>query len=618
MNASTTTAVDPITAEIIHHYLESVAAQTITTMVRTSVSPIFNEGHDCSAAIFYYDGEEVSIAAQAESLPPHVYGALTSVEACLEFFHGDLSEGDVLIVADPYYGGTHLADFTVVKPVFYDGQPMFFPAVRAHMVDTGGPIPAGFSLDAREVWNEGFRFSPLKLHEKGELRREVWDMISRNNRLPDMLETDIGAMIGGCRIAEDRIRTLCDRYGLETVRDSVAWTYDYSEKLFRDAISKWPDGVYRAESRIDTDFAGRYDLPIRVQITIEGDSVEVDFEGTAEQSVCIINSVPGNTISYAYAVFTALCPDIPINSGFFRPVSVKLPQGTIVNPNEPAPAAYATICCGADIGDVVMKAAEGFAPERVGTAVCDLMVLWTHGVDRRSGQFFIQYDFYGSPNSAGGVYGVDGWGAYAALFSAFTLASLEMTEVVHPCLYRKAELTTDTAAPGQWRGGPAFQMEREPHNADGPTITQLWVQNLRNPLHGFCGGRTSAGNYATTNFGTDAEEVVTVVKFQHEAREGDRYMYHSAGGSGWGDPLDRDPDAVLTDFLDELVSVEGARHDYGVVIDGTARTIDEAATKAERAALREARADDPNWLALGRQRVLERTGVSAGERAERR
>ena len=412
MTESTITAggkadsVDPITAEIVHKYFESVAAQTIATMVRTAVSPIFNEGHDCSAAIFFYDGDEVSIVAQADSLPPHVYGALTSVQACLEFFHGDLSEGDVLIVCDPYYGGTHLADFTVVKPVFYEGQPMFFPAVRAHMIDTGGPVPAGFSLNAREVWNEGFRFSPLKLYEKGELRREVWEMITRNNRLPDMLRTDIGAMIGGCRIAEDRIRTLCDRYGLDTVRNSVDWICNYSEKLFRDRIRQWPDGVYSAESFLDSDYAGRTDLPIRVAITIDGDSVHADFTGTGDQSECIINSVAPNTISYLYAVFTALCPEVPINSGFFRPVSVTLPPHSLVNPDAPAPAAYATICCGADIGDVVMKAAEGFAPDKVGTSICDLMVLWTHGVDRRTGNFFIQYDFYGSPNSAGAYRGL--------------------------------------------------------------------------------------------------------------------------------------------------------------------------------------------------------------------
>lgn len=605
--------VDPITAEIVRNYLESVAEQTIQTMVRTAVSPIFNEGHDCSAGIFYYDGDDVSLVARAESLPPHTFGALTSVEACLEFFHGDLSDGDILIVADPYYGGTHLADYTVVKPVFYDGQPMFFPAVRAHVVDTGGPVPSGFSLDAREVWNEGFRFSPLKLYEKGELRREVWDLLCHNNRLPVMLETDIGAMIGGCRIAEDRIRTLCDRYGLETVRECVGWIFDYSEKLFRDQIKRWPDGVYSAVSRLDTDFIGREDLPLQVAIAIDGDSIHADFTGTADQTECIINSVPGNTISYVYAVFTALCPDIPINSGFFRPVTTTLPPGSLVNPDEPAPAAYATICCGADIGDVVMKACEGFAPERVGTAVVDLMVLWTHGVDRRNGQFFIQYDFYGSPNSSGAVQGCDGWGAWAALFAAFTLASLEMTEVQHPCLYWRGELTTDSAAPGQWRGAPAFVMEREPHNADGPTVTQVWVQNLRYPLHGYCGGRPAAGNYACTDYGTDKEDVVTVVKFQHEAEEGSRYMYHSAGGGAWGEALDRDPEAVRQDVLDEYVSVEGARHDYGVVLDPATLDIDAAATEVERSASREARADDPAWLSLGRKQVLERTGVSPGE-----
>lgn len=137
--------IDPITAEIVRNDMEGVAEQTIQTMVRGAVSPIFNEAHDCWAGVFFYDGEGASIIARADAVPVHIYGALTSVQACLDFFHGDLSSGDVLIVCDPYYGGTHLGDWTVILPVFYDGQPLFFPAVRAHTLDQGGPVPSAFN-----------------------------------------------------------------------------------------------------------------------------------------------------------------------------------------------------------------------------------------------------------------------------------------------------------------------------------------------------------------------------------------------------------------------------------------------------------------------------------------
>jgi N-methylhydantoinase B len=607
--ATSQTAIDPITAEIVRNYMESTAAEIVKTMVRTSVNPIFNEAHDCSAGVFYYDGETASIIARADAVPVHIYGALSSVQECLDFFHGDLSQGDIIIVCDPYYGGTHLGDYTVVVPVFYEGQPVFFPAVRAHTLDQGGAIPGGFNVAAREVFHEGFRFSPMKLYEKGELRREVWDMVLTNNRLPDILEADIGAMIGGCRIGEDRIRRLCDKYGVDTVRDSVHWVFDYSEQMFRDEIRRWPDGTYRANSILDTDFTGREDIEIQVALTIEGDDIVIDFEGTSEQSEGIINSVPPNTLSYIYAAFSALCPDIPINSGFFRPLSARLPEGSVVNPRPPAAAAYATICIGCDIGEAVMKACEQFAPERVGTISIDLVISWTYGVDARSNQFFIQYDYHPTATSSGATKGTDGWGAWAAQFCALKLASLEMTEIQYPCLYRAAEYTTDSAAPGQWRGSPGYVCDREPHHGAGALLHQIWVQGLRHPLSGYQGARGGAGNYAVMRPGREDESVVTVIAFEDAGFDGDRYVWFSCGGGGWGDPLDRDPAKVREDVLDEYVSIEGALHDYGVVIDSDTSELDAAATERERARLRQERAANPDWLAYGRQLTLEATGL---------
>ncbi|MDQ4075935.1 MAG: hydantoinase B/oxoprolinase family protein [Chloroflexota bacterium] len=600
--------VDPITAEIVRNYMETVAAEIIKTMVRSSVNPIFNEAHDCSAGVFYYDGEQVSLIARGDAVPVHIYAALTSVEEALRFFHGDLNDGDIIIVCDPYYGGTHIGDYTVVKPVFYKGKPIFFPSVRAHVLDTGGPIPGGFNLSAREVWQEGFRYAPMKLYDKGDLRREVWDWLQANNRLPDILEADLNAMIGGCRVGEQRIRTLTEKYGFETVRESIEWIFDYSEGEFRREIASWPDGEYTAESVLDTDYAGTYDVAIKAKITIEGDEILVDFTGTSPQSPCIINSVPGNTLSYVYGVFSALCPDIPINSGFFRPVKAIMPEGSVVNPRPPAPAAYATICIGCDIGDALMKACEQFVPERVGTASIDLVIFWSHGVDARNNRFFIQYDYHASPISSSGAYGVDGWGAWSALFCALKLASIEMTEIQYPVLYHQGEYTTDSAAPGQWRGAPAYAMQREPHNSLGPIHLNIWIQGLVNSLHGFCGGHPGAGNYAILGYGSDREQVVTEVAFLHPSPPGDVVFFQSSGGGGWGNPLDRDPAMVLDDVKNEYVSVEGALRDYGVVIEPDQMEVDLAATERTRARLRAESSAHPQ-LALGRERTVRSAGV---------
>ncbi|MFL5818731.1 MAG: hydantoinase B/oxoprolinase family protein [Conexibacter sp.] len=598
--------IDPITAEIIRNYMESVSAEIIKTMVRTSVSPIFNEAHDCSAGVFYYDGEEVSIVSRADAVPVHIYATLTSVQECLDFFHGDLSEGDVIIVSDPYYGGTHIPDYTVVKPVFYEGQPMFFPAVRGHVLDAGGPVAGG--TFAREVWHEGFRFPPVKLYEKGHLRREVWDLLMANNRVPDLLEGDLGAMIGGCRVGEQRIGELCAKYGLDTVRKSVEWIFDYSERAFREQVSRWPDGTYTAESTLDSDLVDVRNVQYRVALTIRGDEIEADFEGTDPQTFSGINSPPGNTLSYLFMVFSALCPEIPINSGFFRPLTSKLPVGTVVNPTSPGGTGAATVLGGCDIGEVVMKACEQFAPERTGTATLDLADLWAFGTDRRTGDYSIHYDYYCSPCSSGGTHGTDGWGAFSAPMCALVLASVEVTEFQYPCLYRQAELTTDSAAPGQWRGSPAFVLQREIYGTDTLRHTLLF-QGLVHPLYGYAGGRPGAGNYAIMRYGSDDETIVHWYAGDIPLDEGEVIFYQSCGGGGWGEAQERDPAAVLRDVLDEYVSLEGALHDYGVVIDPASMAIDPEATERKRAALREKRLRDPEWMALGRRATLERAGA---------
>ncbi len=576
--------ITPITAEIIREYFESVAEEIIKTMVRASVSPIFNEAHDCSAGVFSYDGKQVGLVSRGDAVPVHIYACLTSVEACIRFFRGDLNHGDVILACDPFFGGTHIGDYTIIMPIFCNNKPVFFASVRAHMLDVGGPVPGGLNAEAEEVWQEGFRFPPVKVFEKGERRRDVWDLLKANNRLPDIAIADINAMIGACKIGEERIRAVVNKYGLATVQEGVQYTFDYSEKKFRNAIAQWPTGTYTGRSLLDQDFRGNENINVDVCIEVKGGEVVVDFSGSHAQSPGVINSVVGNTISYVYGCFSAVCPEVPINSGFFRPIRVVLPEGSVVNPDPPAAAGYATICIGCTIGEAVMQALGKIVPERVGTTSIDLSMLWTHGEDPRTKNFFISYDYHASPVSSGGTYGVDGWGGWSALFCALQLASVEMTEIQYPFLYLEGEYSTDSAAAGQWRGAPSYSMRRMAYQTDSPIYLNIWVQGARHALQGYCGGQAGVGNYAVVHYDTEQARTVTDVAFLEPSERGDVLFFQSCGGGGWGDPLTRDPAAVLADVRNEYVSIEGAENDYGVVIDPISHTVDETATQQRRAA----------------------------------
>ncbi|KRF26060.1 hydantoinase B/oxoprolinase family protein [Phycicoccus sp. Soil803] len=603
-------AADPVTTEIIRNYMETVAAEVVQTMVRTAVQPIFNEAHDCSGGLFYYNNEEVSLIARADAVPNQVFPSLQSVEECLRFFAGDLSEGDVIIVSDPYHGGSHIPDYTVVKPVFFDGEPLFFPAVRGHVLDAGGPVASSMNPHATEIWQEGFRFAPLKLYEKGQLRREVWSLMLSNTRMPQMMEGDFGAMIGGCTVGETRLRELVEKYGVETVRDSVEGLLDYTERRFRDIVREWPDGIYHGESSLDTDYQGHENITVRVKVEIEGDRIRADFSGSDPQTPSVINSTRANTLSYLYSGLSALAPDLPINSGVYRSVESVTVPGSVVHSLPPVGAGLATTAIGADVGEAVMAAFEQFAPRSVGTTVIDLADLWSVGKDGRSGQDedFIQFDYHASPCSAGGTYGVDGWGAWTPIFSALQINSIEMSEIQYPCLYWQAEYTTDTAAPGQWRGSSAYMLRRQPYRASGPTYHTGIVQATINPLRGFQGGSPGVGNYMVFREGSDDELMISSAEMQIAVHEGQVVVAQSGGGGGWGDPLDRDVQMVLSDVLDGYVSVAGARHDYGVVIDEAHMAVDEETTVSHRAALSLERADKP-WTSLGRLETLRTIGL---------
>jgi N-methylhydantoinase B len=570
---------DSITAEIIRNSLETVCQELSATVENTALSPIFTLNHDYSCGVFYWDGTEVQLLARDMSVPVHIFASLDSVRTVLDAFGEDINQDDVFLVADPYMGGTHCPDWTIIKPVLIEPGTMFFPCVRGHVNDVGGPFPGNYNVNAREVWHEGFRIPPIRIVERGSRVTDLWEVILANTRLPGDVRGDLLAMVGACAVGERRIMELAAKYGAALLRASVRYVVDYSETRLRAEIRDWPDGVYAHTEYVDHDFAGTRDVPIAVTLTVSGEGLTVNFAGSSGQVPGFINSPRGNTLSQVFTAITALCPDIPINSGFFRPIEVLLPDQSVVNPDPPAPVGHCTLVPGTTVIETVMKALEQVRPELVGTAACDMNSARAFGIDSATGRYWVGSDLGATPMSAGGAFGTDGWGAWAATFCALRLPPLEMFEVYYPYQYLLSEYARDTAAPGRWRGAPAFHYRRR--HTDEMRCT-IYNAGFTHPLAGYAGGRGGAGNRWVIREGRTDELEVTESCYAELLPEGSLLFAQSGAGGGWGDPLERDPEAVLDDWLDDLVSLDAARNDYGVVLDLGTPGVDWTATGEER------------------------------------
>ena len=570
---------DFITAEIVRNYLEAVCGEISKVVENTSISPIFSETHDYSVGVFFSDEKGISLVARAQSVPVHIFAALTSVETILETYRGDVHEGDLFLACDPYYGGSHVPDWTVVKPIFINDEPRFFTSVRGHVNDVGGCAPGGYNTLAREIWQEGFRVPPVRLRSRGKQVDDIWNLILCNTRTKDDITGDLNAMVGGCIVGESRLLEIVTKYGAESVLRSVEYILGYSEKRLRAEISAWPDGVYRGRSILDHDYAGGGDVPVEATVTVSGSNLKIDLTGTHAQVPGFVNSVATNTISNIYSALVALCPDIPVNSGYFRPVQIVLPPHSVVNCDAPAPVGNSTVCIGSDIMEAVMKAFEHVVPHLVGSANIDLVNVRVYGNNSRTGRFFVASDITATAMSAGGAKDVDGWGGYAAPFCALKLPSLEMYEQQYPWHYLKVEYATDTAAPGEYRGAPALHYSRRMLDSVKAIV---YNQGYRHPMQGYVGGGSGAGNYFVLNRGAADELTVTDCCYDVPVGAGNIIFAQSGAGGGWGNPLQRDPQRVMEDVRDGYVSPGAARNQYGVVIDQNTMAVDGDATAALR------------------------------------
>jgi N-methylhydantoinase B len=549
-----TIRVDPIVTSVIQHRLLAIVEEMGEAMLRTSYSQILNSSRDFSTAICGLDGR---LIAQAEHVPIHVGALPFAAKAVTEFFGGDIHKGDVFLLNDPYHGGNHLPDLTAFVPVFEGERARFWSINRAHQSDIGGATHGAYNAAATEIWQEGIRITPLKLYDRGEPRRDVLEMLATNVRHPRDFRGDLAAMIGSAHVGERRMLALASEFGWPTADAAIEAVLDGAERRTRAVIAQWRDGVYRGEAVLDDDGRGNNDICIRATVTKRGSDLAVDLSDSHEQVTSFINSSYPNTYSSVVVALSYLIdPDTPKNDGTFRPLTIVAKPGTVVWANPGAPVTLATNHCGQEIIEAIIKALAPACPDRAMAGWGRRFRIAIQGKDPRSDKPFIWHFFQARPGGGASPAG-DGWpgaGEWQAA-GGIKFGSLEITEVRFPLFFRHHEFRPDSGGAGRFRGGPGGIAEIVVETAE-PAVGNTAGDGVRHGSCGILGGGDGAPHRYTLYTEGQPPRAIKTKETGLVIRPNAVLVLESGGGGGWGDPADRDPDAIARDIDNGFVTNE--------------------------------------------------------------
>ncbi|MBN8916626.1 MAG: hydantoinase B/oxoprolinase family protein [Rhizobiales bacterium] len=557
--------IDPITLEILTQALISTVREMRATVCRTASSVAIYDAKDFSCGLFAPDSQ---VVAQSEDIGSHVVPLPWSVRTAMEKMGAGLKEGDVILVNDPYTGGTHLNDVTVIYPVFREGRLVFFPAVRAHWADVGGMVPGSMSGKATEIYQEGIRIPPIKIIEAGRTNEAAQDLLLANMRVPEERLGDLNASFAACRVAEMRVHELCDRYGLDVLLAAVKMDLDRAEARMRACIAALPDGDFFYEDYLETYMGGHFEpLLLPLKLSIRGDRMVADFTGASSQVPFPVNSTAAVTSASVFiTVKSVFDPQAPLNQGSFRPIDVIVPPASIVNVQRPAPAGSH-----GEIRKRVIATMVGALSQVVPDMVAgDLCRTSFHnllgGYDPRTSREWVHYEWSAGGNGA--FLEDDGPSAMAPIDwgDLVTVQSSEVIELRMPLLVESSRLAVDSGGAGHTRGG--LSMQRGLRVLAPETRYSLLSDGAVVPSFGVRGGLPGFPVGSWIDRDGEIEDFDTPGKIAgHAVEEGAMVVVRSAGGGGYGDPLTRDPARVALDASEGYISAEACRQLYGVVLD---------------------------------------------------
>jgi N-methylhydantoinase B len=578
-DAGAVMSVDAVDLEVVKASLSGIVQEMQNSLFRTGFSTIVRESQDASCALMNAAGE---VVAQHVVLPLHIGAFPACTAAIIEAFRDDIAEGDAFIINHPYQGGSpHAPDIAVITPVFAGGALLGFAGSIAHKSDIGGPVPGSCSGQAREIFNEGLHLPAVRYQRRHRTNADLERLIGANSRTPELVLGDIRGQLGADRLGERRLGELTEKFGREKVLACFARLLELSEATVKAAIAEWPDGRFEAERFVDDDGID-LEVPVRIHVVVDkaGERLHFDFGGSADQTNGPANIRPPLVqAACTYALISLIDPNMYVSSGLARGFGMTARDGSVLNPRFPAPVNTYNPTIHALV-DAIFDAMSHIVPDKVRADGSGSRSIILGGRSTYTGKGYVQYEIIAG--GAGARATKDGMSGITVNQSNARIAPIEIIESEFPARLTRFELIADSGGAGEFRGG--LGIRREYLNLADARFSIRSMKHVI-PPNGCAGGATGRPGSLWINPDTNDAKRLPTRFADYPLREGDVFRLDTPGGGGYGDPLARDPDAVLADVREGVVSPEAAERAYGVALarDGHSWSIDRAATQALRA-----------------------------------
>lgn len=554
--------IDPITLAVLAGRMEQIADEMDATLFRAAFNPIIAEAHDASHGLYHATTGDTLV--QGKSGLPIFVGVMSfAVKAVIDKFAvaGNMAEGDIFIFNDAHIGGTHLSDMRLVQPYYHEGELFCYLASVGHWHDVGGAVPGNYNPGATDVFQEAFVLPPVRLVQGGILNQDIVDILMRNTRLPQSAAGDLNGQLGALELGTGRMDELLVEYGPTTVNAAFHALDTRAERLMRAELAALPDGSWGATDYLDNDGITDEPLEIAVSLTINGDEMIMDFAGTAAACAGPVNIAKPTTVATAYVAIKHLFPDLPANAGVMRPITVKVPEPSLLAAQFPAPTGGYTETI-LRLIDVVFCAAAQLAPEKVVANAYGTINALSIAGKRDNGKPWVMFSFYGGGH--GGSIEGDGLNHGNAPISTATIPPLEILEAAYPVMFKQWALRTDSAGAGEHRGGFGAIYEIEVLEEKGAEAF-LFGERGRFAPKGIAGGEDAALNI----FHYEQEQTWRTPPLTSKMRgirlkAGESVRLETPGGGGYGLASKRKPDRVAKDVRQQLMTPAYADEHYGL------------------------------------------------------
>jgi N-methylhydantoinase B len=574
------TTIDPVLVSIIGRALKAITDEMSLTMEKTTRSPILCEAKDFVTGLYDAEGRMLE---QTENLPILSFSLSPVCEHIAKTFKGEIYPGDVFFHNDVFTLGNQNNDVAAFKPIFVGDTLVAWSATKGHQADIGGAVRGGYNPNATEVWQEALRIPAVKVYERGQRRRDVWDLIFANVRLP-IVESDMLAEIGACTVGERRLLELIDKYGLARFQAHKQALFDATRKMMQSEIRAIPNGTYRGEATIYFDGKNPGSTyQIRVAITVEDEQIKFDYSETDAQTNGFVNGTYTSSASATILTFLQMVnPDIPHNHGMIQPIEIVIPEGTVLNAAYPAATTFGNHLCPPN-ADAIIRALAPVVPERVTAGWNQLLCSLSTGPHPAKNDTYVDILFIGLKGGSGATSDCDGYDHIGMIDASGGVLDqdYEMFEQQTPHLLRKHEYITDSAGPGRYRGGLGVET-RYRVGSDGTQIVTFGDGDVE-PAFGLFGGGGSTLNLIELRYPDGEVKRPTSKDLVTDVPAGTEYVQHAGGGGGYGPAIERPAEKVQAEVRNGIISPQAAREAYGVALDPDTLDLLEDQTAALRA-----------------------------------